>query len=63
MPELTLVGSGRRMEIFKEVGRPDQVAKRFGLETMAGTHAIGHTRMATESADHDRRRASFHDRG
>ena len=41
---------GRRMEIFKEVGRPDQVAKRFGLETMAGTHAIGHTRMATESA-------------
>ena len=38
------------MEIFKEVGRPDQVAKRFGLETMAGTHAIGHTRMATESA-------------
>jgi methylamine---glutamate N-methyltransferase subunit A len=50
MPELTLVGSGRRMEIFKEVGRPDQVAKRFGVETMAGTHAIGHTRMATESA-------------
>jgi methylamine---glutamate N-methyltransferase subunit A len=50
MPELILVGAGRRMEIFKEVGRPDQVAKRFGLETMAGTHAIGHTRMATESA-------------
>jgi methylamine---glutamate N-methyltransferase subunit A len=49
-PELTVVGSGRRMEIFKEVGRPDQVAKRFGLENMAGTHAIGHTRMATESA-------------
>ena len=50
MPELTVVGAGRRMEIFKEVGRPDQVAKRFGLETMAGTHAIGHTRMATKSA-------------
>ena len=50
MPELTVVGSGRRMEIFKEVGRPDQVAKRFGLDTMAGTHGIGHTRMATESA-------------
>ena len=38
------------MEIFKEVGRPDQVAARFGLAGMAGTHAIGHTRMATESA-------------
>ena len=50
MPEFTVVGSGRRMEIFKEVGRPDRVAKRFGLDTMAGTHAVGHTRMATESA-------------
>ena len=38
------------MEIFKEVGRPDQVAERFGLSAMTGTHAIGHTRMATESA-------------
>ncbi len=50
VPELTLVGSGRRMEIFKEVGRPDIVAKRFGLGAMTGTHAVGHTRMATESA-------------
>ncbi len=47
--ELTVVGSGRRMEIFKEIGRPDHVAERFGLQTMGGTHAIGHTRMATES--------------
>jgi glutamate synthase domain-containing protein 1 len=45
-----VVGSGRRMQIFKEVGRPDHVAQRFGLSRMAGTHAIGHTRMATESA-------------
>jgi len=50
MPELVIVGSGRRMEIFKEVGRPDQVAERFGLAAMEGTHGIGHTRMATESA-------------
>jgi methylamine---glutamate N-methyltransferase subunit A len=50
IPELTMVGTGRRMEIFKEVGRPDQVASRFNLDAMAGTHAIGHTRMATESA-------------
>jgi len=50
IPELTVVGSGRRMEIFKDVGRPDRVAARFGLDTMAGTHGIGHTRMATESA-------------
>ncbi|HXW26414.1 MAG TPA: glutamine amidotransferase family protein [Xanthobacteraceae bacterium] len=49
-PEVDIVGTGERMAIFKEVGRPDEVAARFGLERMAGTHAIGHTRMATESA-------------
>jgi glutamate synthase domain-containing protein 1 len=49
-PGISVVGSGRRMEIFKEVGRPDRVAQRFGLAGMAGTHGIGHTRMATESA-------------
>jgi glutamate synthase domain-containing protein 1 len=49
-PDVTVVGAGRRMEIFKEVGRPDTVASRFDLARMSGTHAIGHTRMATESA-------------
>jgi glutamate synthase domain-containing protein 1 len=49
-PAVEIVGAGRRMEIFKEVGRPDAVARRFGLSEMTGTHAIGHTRMATESA-------------
>jgi glutamate synthase domain-containing protein 1 len=49
-PEISIVGGGQRMAIFKEVGRPDKVAARFGLHCMAGTHAIGHTRMATESA-------------
>jgi methylamine---glutamate N-methyltransferase subunit A len=48
--DVTVVGAGRRMEIFKEVGRPDTVASRFDLARMGGTHAIGHTRMATESA-------------
>jgi glutamate synthase domain-containing protein 1 len=47
---VSIVGAGRRMELFKEVGRPDKVAMRFGLDRMGGTHAIGHTRMATESA-------------
>jgi glutamate synthase domain-containing protein 1 len=50
MPSVSIVSSGRRMEIFKEVGLPNQVAERFGLPHMSGTHAIGHTRMATESA-------------
>jgi glutamate synthase domain-containing protein 1 len=49
-PEVTVVGAGRRMEMFKAVGRPDDVARRFDLSSMTGTHGIGHTRMATESA-------------
>jgi glutamate synthase domain-containing protein 1 len=48
--EITIVGEGTRMEVFKEVGLPSDVGARFGLERMAGSHAIGHTRMATESA-------------
>ena len=49
-PETETVGRGRRMELYKEVGRPETVAARFELGAMHGTHAIGHTRMATESA-------------
>jgi methylamine---glutamate N-methyltransferase subunit A len=49
-PDLAIVGCGRRIELYKEVGRPDEVAHRFGLSRMSGTHGIGHTRMATESA-------------
>jgi len=49
-PQIAIVGRGERMEMFKEVGLPEKVAARFGLADMRGTHAIGHTRMATESA-------------
>jgi glutamate synthase domain-containing protein 1 len=49
-PSLAVVGTGTRMEIFKEVGLPADVSKRFDLPGMTGTHGIGHTRMATESA-------------
>jgi glutamate synthase domain-containing protein 1 len=49
-PGIAVVGTGTRMEIYKEVGLPTDVATRFGLAEMRGTHGIGHTRMATESA-------------
>ncbi len=49
-PTVDVVGRGKRMTLFKEVGLPEKVAERFGLGAMRGTHAIGHTRMATESA-------------
>lgn len=47
---LRIMGSGSSMEIYKEVGLPKDVAARFGLRQMGGSHGIGHTRMATESA-------------
>lgn len=49
-PAFSIVGAGKRMEIYKEVGLPADVARLFRLSSMSGTHAIGHTRMATESA-------------
>ncbi len=49
-PDVRIMGTGDAIEIYKEVGYPDDVAKRFDLEHMSGTHGIGHTRMATESA-------------
>lgn len=49
-PDLVVTGSGKRIELYKEVGLPQQVADRFALHSMHGTHGIGHTRMATESA-------------
>ncbi|MFD1883428.1 class II glutamine amidotransferase [Paracoccus pacificus] len=49
-PDTTVMSAGEEIEIFKEVGLPKDVAARFHVEKMAGTHGIGHTRMATESA-------------
>lgn len=49
-PDLAITGSGERIELYKEVGLPADVAGRFDLPSMSGTHGIGHTRMATESA-------------
>jgi methylamine---glutamate N-methyltransferase subunit A len=49
-PDIHFVGSGVRMEIYKEIGHPESVVARFDLRKMRGTHAVGHTRMATESA-------------
>ncbi|MFC2252001.1 glutamine amidotransferase family protein [Labrys portucalensis] len=49
-PSIRIMGAGEAIEIYKEVGYPTEVAKRFGLAEMTGSHGIGHTRMATESA-------------
>lgn len=48
-PELTLMSAGRSIEIYKEADLPTRFVERFALGEIAGSHALGHTRMATES--------------
>jgi len=49
-PAVRIVGSGQAIEIFKETGLPEKVYEKFDLAKAKGSHIIGHTRMATESA-------------
>ncbi len=49
-PAISLMSVGSSIEILKGVGHPRLVADRFSLNQMRGSHIIGHTRMATESA-------------
>ncbi|RUW29777.1 MULTISPECIES: glutamine amidotransferase family protein [unclassified Mesorhizobium] len=49
-PDIRIMGAGEAIEIYKEVGLPEAVVDRFDVRSMIGTHGIGHTRMATESA-------------
>ena len=49
-PDVTVLSAGRSIELFKGIGDPAGVATRFHLADRAGTHALAHTRMATESA-------------
>ena len=47
---ILIVGYGKYIEIFKQVGNPRDVVKKFNLKNFSGSHGIGHTRLATESA-------------
>jgi methylamine---glutamate N-methyltransferase subunit A len=49
-PRLHVLSAGRQIDIYKDVGNPADVAARYGFDKLAGTHLVGHTRMATESA-------------
>src|SRR5688500_3642365 len=40
---------GTRLELMKQVGHPDELEQQFHVAEMAGTHALGHTRLSTES--------------
>ena len=48
--DLRVMSTGNSLEIYKEIGMPEEVIEQFNLQEMNGSHMIGHTRMATESA-------------
>ncbi|MGO1270679.1 MAG: amidophosphoribosyltransferase, partial [Pseudomonas helleri] len=49
-PTVRIMSAGQSIEILKGMGLPEDISRRFGLAGMQGSHIIGHTRMATESA-------------
>ncbi|MGM0413224.1 MAG: amidophosphoribosyltransferase [Pseudomonadota bacterium] len=49
-PAVHLLATGNRMDLYKDAGHPAAVAERYGFPGLVGSHAVGHTRMATESA-------------
>lgn len=49
-PDSVVIGYGRAVEVFKDVGHPQAVSERFGTAARSGYQGVGHTRLATESA-------------
>lgn len=49
-PDAVIMGAGRSMEILKDTGAPAETCRRYDIGSRQGFQAIGHTRMATESA-------------
>jgi glutamate synthase domain-containing protein 1 len=45
-----LLSAGRSIDVYKDEGHPADIARRYKFDHLHGTHAVGHTRMATESA-------------
>jgi len=49
VPGCEVLSLGHSLEIVKDLGDAETVSQQYRLERFAGTHAIGHVRMATES--------------
>ena len=47
--DFEVVSIGRRLEIVKQTGSPDNLEKNYCVSHFKGTHGLGHTRLSTES--------------
>lgn len=49
LDDVEILSVGHALELVKDLGDASRVAEQYKLRGFKGTHAIGHTRMATES--------------
>lgn len=49
-PQLHLLSTGRTIDLYKDTGKPADLVDRYQFQSLKGSHIVGHTRMATESA-------------
>ena len=49
-PMVAVLSVGQSIDLYKDVGAPADIAERYGFSALRGSHLVGHTRMATESA-------------
>ena len=49
-PGVALLSIGKAIDVYKDEGHPQEISERYHFPKLQGTHAVGHTRMATESA-------------
>jgi amidophosphoribosyltransferase len=47
---VAVLSVGRSIDLYKDIGAPAHIAERYHFNTLRGSHLVGHTRMATESA-------------
>jgi amidophosphoribosyltransferase len=48
--DVAVLSVGRSIDLYKDIGAPADIARRYRFDTLRGTHVVAHTRMATESA-------------
>ena len=49
-PKLYVLSTGEKIDLYKDIGLPASIADRYDFKNLKGSHLVGHTRMATESA-------------
>jgi amidophosphoribosyltransferase len=49
-PKLHILSTGQTIDLYKDIGTPSMVSDRYDFSSLTGSHLVGHTRMATESA-------------